>query len=599
MKSNVEENGKLVEKSVVVVGTCREVNYDWIVQKRLYNLPLPKGGNGGSYSAVTHVVVYAKGREAIAFKAKYAKDVDGAWLKENGYRVAKVPHAERYALFELGKKTTDNKILSNKNLEVYVCSTRWTGRITPEFFDKPLPQCGGKSVPNIFERLRPFFSHITSACAFNPVQMDFLTLLRTVGANATLSTDTRPIVIDLFAGCGGLSLGFEQAGFDVVAAVEIDPIHAAVHEYNFPYGKTICADIKNITGADIRQMSGIGLRDVDVIVGGAPCQGFSLIGKRAIDDPRNQLIRHYLRIVSDIRPKYCVLENVKGLTVGKHKKFLAELVAELGKINYNVLLPYKVLNAADYGVPQNRERLFLIAARKDQVLPDYPKPASIRVTIKEAIKDLPDADGFDVLQERDSVAVKWRTTEKYARQLRGLDTDATDFAHQRRFNRDMLTSSLRTNHGEISRERFLATPQGETEPHSRFFKLAWRGQSNTLRAGTDSARGGFTSPRPIHPELPRVITVREAARIHSYPDWFRFNRTKWHGFREIGNSVPPRLARAVGANIIKALGVTPVVPEVLSTGDEELLFFDMKSAADHFGVSRNVIAQRTRKTNAD
>ena len=148
MKSNVEENGKLVEKSVVVVGTCREVNYDWIVQKRLYNLPLPKGGNGGSYSAVTHVVVYAKGREAIAFKAKYAKDVDGAWLKENGYRVAKVPHAERYALFELGKKTTDNKILSNKNLEVYVCSTRWTGRITPEFFDKPLPQCGGMSVPH-------------------------------------------------------------------------------------------------------------------------------------------------------------------------------------------------------------------------------------------------------------------------------------------------------------------------------------------------------------------------------------------------------------------------------------------------------------------
>ena len=196
------------------------------------------------------------------------------------------------------------------------------------------------------------------------------------------------------------------------------------------------------------------------------------------------------------------------------------------------------------------------------------------------------------------MAVKWRTTEAYARQLRGLDMDATDFGHQRRFNRDMLTASLRTNHGETSRKRFLATPQGETEPHSRFFKLAWRGQSNTLRAGTDSARGGFTSPRPIHPELPRVITVREAARIHSYPDWFRFNRTKWHGFREIGNSVPPRLARAVGANIIKALGVTPVVPEVLSTGDEALLFFDMKSAADHFGVSRTVIAQRTRKTNA-
>ena len=104
----------------------------------------------------------------------------------------------------------------------------------------------------------------------------------------------RPLAIDLFAGCGGLSLGFEQAGFDIVAAVEIDPIHAAVHEYNFPYTKTICADIKNVTGADIRKMADLGDRDVDVVFGGAPCQGFSMIGKRALDDPRNQLIGHYL-----------------------------------------------------------------------------------------------------------------------------------------------------------------------------------------------------------------------------------------------------------------------------------------------------------------
>ena len=105
-----------------------------------------------------------------------------------------------------------------------------------------------------------------------------------------MSTSPRPIGIDLFAGCGGLSLGFEQAGFDIAAAVEIDPIHAAVHEYNFPYSKTICADIKNISGQDIRDMAKIGKRDVDIVFGGAPCQGFSMIGKRALDDPRNQLI---------------------------------------------------------------------------------------------------------------------------------------------------------------------------------------------------------------------------------------------------------------------------------------------------------------------
>lgn len=407
----------------------------------------------------------------------------------------------------------------------------------------------------------------------------------------------RPIAVDLFAGCGGLSLGFEQAGFDIVAAVEIDPIHAAVHEYNFPYGKTICADIRNITGDDIRKVADIGKRDVDVVVGGAPCQGFSLIGKRAMDDPRNQLIRHYLRIVRDIRPKYCVLENVKGLTVGKHREFLAELVDELGKSGYQVLLPYRVLNAADYGVPQNRERLFLVAARDDQTLPRYPAPQRERVTVREAISDLPDAERFDALLEGESVEADWETTEEYARELRGFDEDSTDYGYKRHFDADKLTASLRTNHGETSRKRFVATPEGETEPHSRFFKLAWNGQSNTLRAGTDSARGGFTSPRPIHPELPRVLTVREAARIHSYPDWFRFHKTKWHGFREIGNSVPPKLARAVGLALMEAMGSKPAKPrEVLETGNEGLLSLDMSGAADHFGVSRNVIAQRTRKT---
>ena len=408
----------------------------------------------------------------------------------------------------------------------------------------------------------------------------------------------RPVAIDLFAGCGGLSLGFEQAGFDIAAAVEIDPIHAAVHEYNFPYSTTICADIKNVSGDQIRSLSGLGGRAVDVVFGGAPCQGFSMIGKRALDDPRNQLIRHYLRIVNDVRPKFCVLENVKGLTVGKHVKFLKELICELQKIKYKVLLPYRVLNAADYGVPQNRERLFLIAAREDQALPKYPEEKEEKTTIRDAIEDLPDADGFDCLLNDDSADVKWQTRSGYGRRLRGLIIDDNDFGYRRICCDGCLTASRRTIHTEETRRRFLAAPQGETEPHSRFFKLSWEGQSNTLRAGTDSARGGFTSPRPIHPELPRVITVREGARVHSYPDWFRFNKTKWHGFREIGNSVPPFLARAVGAEIIKALGVRPERPVFsIRPGSETLLEFDMGKAAEHFGVSRNVIAQRKRKDN--
>ncbi len=408
--------------------------------------------------------------------------------------------------------------------------------------------------------------------------------------------NARPIAIDLFAGCGGLSLGFEQAGFDIAAAVEIDPIHSAVHEYNFPYSTAICADIKNISGDDIRKKANLGNREIDVIIGGAPCQGFSLIGKRSLDDPRNQLISHFVRLIGELSPKYCVLENVKGLTLGKHAKFLEDLIAELRKLHYNVLLPYKVLNAADYGVPQNRQRLFLIAARHDQELPHYPLPVQTKTTIRDAISDLPDADNFPELKEDDSVFVSWKTESNYALKLRSLMHDPENFGYERNFIRDSLTSSLRTEHTNLSRSRFISAPQGHIEPHSRFFKLAWNSQSNTLRAGTDSSRGAFTSPRPIHPELPRVITVREAARIHSYPDWFRFNKTKWHGFREIGNSVPPLLARAVGSSIIKALGIIPIHPEkTIYRGSEKLLEFDMSEAATYFSVPRNVIAQRTRK----
>ena len=142
----------------------------------------------------------------------------------------------------------------------------------------------------------------------------------------------------------------------------------------------------------------------------------------------------------------------------------------------------------------------------------------------------------------------------------------------------------------------MSTPNGETEPVSRFRKLDLNGLCNTLRAGTDSARGAFTSPRPIHPTLPRVITVREAARLHSYPDWFRFHSTKWHGFRQLGNSVPPYLARAVASVIIDKLNITPKKPKkVLKLGDEWLLTVDMKTAAKFFEVPADTIAQRTRK----
>lgn len=408
----------------------------------------------------------------------------------------------------------------------------------------------------------------------------------------------RPIGIDLFAGAGGLSLGFEQAGFDVAAAVEIDPIHCAVHEYNFPNSAVICASVVDLTGEEIRRRAGLGDEEIDCVFGGAPCQGFSMIGKRVLDDPRNQLVFHYVRIVKELKPKYCVFENVKGLTVGKHKQFLAELIEALGDAGYDVLLPYQVLNAADFGVPQDRRRLFLIGTRKGETKPDYPSPLG-KVRVIDAIGDLPNADDFDALMNTDSVPVQFKTESQYAKRLRGFEADPQDFSYPRDFDPHVLSASLRTEHTDLSRQRFTETEHGKTEPVSRFHKLHPEGVCNTLRAGTDSARGAFTSPRPIHPYHPRVITVREAARLHSYPDWFRFHVTKWHGFRQIGNSVPPLLGRAVAGQIVKALGVKPKKPTealTLGCGDEGLLNFDMSKAASYFSVPASVIAQRTRKT---
>lgn len=403
----------------------------------------------------------------------------------------------------------------------------------------------------------------------------------------------RPIGIDLFAGAGGLSLGFEQAGFDIVAAVEIDPIHCAAHEFNFPDCATLCRDVTKVSGRRIREAAKIGKRDVDVVFGGAPCQGFSMIGQRAFDDPRNALVGHYVRIVREIAPKYFVFENVKGLTVGKHRQILDEIIASLSD-DYDVLLPYRVLNAADYGVPQDRRRLFLVGARRGLRLPIYPEPVK-GVTVAEALADIPDAEQFPELVWTDSVDAEFRSPSAYACALREVGNKPTHFGYRRRYDADVLTSSMRADHTKLSRQRFATTEWGQTEPISRFHKLDPNGVCNTLRAGTNTDRGAFTSPRPIHYLYARCITVREAARLHSYPDWFRFHVTKWHGFRQIGNSVPPLLARAVAGTIAKALRLRPQPPkEILRLGDPKLLAMTFAQAAEYYGVPTSVIAKRDR-----
>jgi len=411
----------------------------------------------------------------------------------------------------------------------------------------------------------------------------------------------RPTVVDLFAGAGGMSLGFEQAGFDVIAAVELDPVHAAVHHFNFPTATTLASSVVGLDAHSILQPRNEtnGKSGVDVVCGGAPCQGFSLIGQRILDDPRNQLVRQFVRLVLELDAKYFVFENVKGLTVGAHRKFLQLLISEFEERGYAVTQPWRVLNARNYGVPQHRERLFLLGAKLGCPLPEYPELLTSDETdlfssgslppvptCRDALEDIPDNEQFEELMTTDAVRVEnWKPKSEFAREMHCMSEGCWHFGYPRKWDAQILTSSMRTAHTDISRQRFRETSQGDVEPISRFFKLSPDGQSNTLRAGTDSARGAFTSPRPIHYDYDRCVSVREMARLHGYPDWFRFHVTKWHGGRQIGNSVPPPLARAVASSVIRALGVKPRCPrKTLELGSDSLLAMDMTEAAEFWGV---------------
>lgn len=411
----------------------------------------------------------------------------------------------------------------------------------------------------------------------------------------------RPVAVDLFAGAGGFSLGIEQAGFDVLVAVEYDPVHACTYSFNFPLTEVLHANASTLTSQVIQEAAHRSWSShhpqsdrewngqIDLVFGGPPCQGFSIMGKRLLDDERNSLIFHFYRLVTELSPRYFVMENVPGMLVGKHRTLLQQLKSQFKVAGY--LAREEILNAADFGVPQKRQRLFLIGFQSGGGPPDFPTPTVKRVVVGDAIADLPDLDNFPELLKTDEVLLSElqllemkQKSSHYTILLRSLVTeDTANLSYPRLWNPQLLTSSLRTRHKEESICRFQATLLNKREPRSHLQRLDLNGLCPTLRAGTGVEQGSYTSPRPIHPLLPRVISVREAARLHSFPDWFRFHRTKWHGFRQVGNAVPPLLARAVGQQIVAALSVIPSLPQdPMKLGDTQLLRFDASQAAQYW-----------------
>lgn len=339
-------------------------------------------------------------------------------------------------------------------------------------------------------------------------------------------------VVDLFCGGGGFSLGAHQAGLEVVTAIDIDPLLTGSFHLNFPGTRLMHADLANVTGADI---VGTVQTRIDGIFGGPPCQGFSDIGRRDGDDPRRRLILEFFRLVAEVSPRFFVMENVRGLAYSGARSILDEGLSLVAG-QYEVSGPI-ILDASEFGAATARRRLFVIGVHRSEALQidsaDFEILRAPATTVAEAIRDLEgaifeqeDADGYDVwtLSEK-------RQPSRYAAGLRSPDL--------------RITGHRRTVHSDKVTERFAAVAPGGVDPIGRHPRLSWEGLCPTLRAGTGTDRGSYQSVRPIHPTEPRVITVREAARLQGFPDSFRFHPTTWHSFRMIGNSVSPVMAEAI------------------------------------------------------
>ena len=322
-----------------------------------------------------------------------------------------------------------------------------------------------------------------------------------------------------------------QPGFDVVAAYDKEPNLTYSFKTNFPDTKLYTRDVSRLTGAQVLKDAG---GPIDLIFGGPPCQGFSMIGRRDVNDPRRSLLKRFFKIVNEARPSVFVMENVEGLMLGSAREELAEAIAML--TGYEVAAP-TVLDASEFGAATKRRRAFVVGYIPGECAPfsfdDLKGLRTDAATVQDAIYDL--KNPVRVRQDDDGTDV-WRLRKT----ARGSEYSVALHSEDRTF-----TGNKRTQHLTRVIERFATIKPGGFDPIGKYPRLKWDGHCPTLRAGTGADKGSHQAIRPIHPDDDRAITVREAARLQGFPDCPRFHPTIWHSFRQIGNSVCPMMAEAV------------------------------------------------------
>lgn len=376
---------------------------------------------------------------------------------------------------------------------------------------------------------------------------------------------SKPVVVDYFSGPGGLAEGFSQAGFETLMGIDFDENSAETFKKNHPEAKYIRADISELDPKDVLDELDYGENEIDVIVGGPPCQGFSIAGDREQDDERNELFKDYARHVESLNPKFVLMENVPGMLsmeTSEGEPVIEEIREHFSDIGYRT--EYQVLKASNFGVPQNRERVFVLGTRLDDGNIGFPGRTHI-------------VDGDDQkLTEVDSDMKRAVTVGDALSDLTSLKAGgkSSDYGakpkndYQRMMRENMSSSSEVKNHDAVNHrdhivKRFEHIPQGgdmtdapEEHQPSKVYS------SRNRRLKEDHPSYTVTShvlDELIHPWDDRAITVREAARLQSFPDDYVFTgeRNVFHGsdetsqYEQVGNAVPVLLAKSIAERIIE------------------------------------------------
>lgn len=333
-------------------------------------------------------------------------------------------------------------------------------------------------------------------------------------------------IIDLFCGCGGLSKGFEMAGFEVKAAIDLWDDAIKTFNHNHKGNVAVCEDIHNWDDEYLESI----MKEEDIcgIVGGPPCQGYSTVGTRDVNDPRNHLYKEYCRIVEKVKPDFFVIENVKGLLTLSNGAFKDDIINRFSALGY--IVKHMVLNAADYGVPQNRYRVFFVGTRSEKF--EFPKPFNFKVTTYEALSDLP---SFDKNYKNEYIC---EPSNEYQRKMRIATKGLFNHEPTNHTEATVKIISMIKDGGSI---KDLPDEYWNVRKYNKAFQRMYSlGQSNTVDTGH---RNYF------HYSENRIPSVRENARLQSFPDDFIILGSKTSQYKQVGNAVPPLLAYAVAKAI--------------------------------------------------